>query len=242
MAKTLGLLLVLTCIFICTYCSEDSDTEEITTAFGEDDIIIDVNNMIDDFEDGDIQVMQIQGRTGIWHLDNDGSGVQTPAGGFKTLKGGPGNSSNYAHTTGRSFTVWGAELNVNLNTPDYPGIEEINYMPYDASLFNGVVFMARGKCSFRLNLTIIPIVPTNYGGTCDENVQDCFDSHGKMFTINHPYEWRQYRMAFSEVKQSDWGLQADFNPAGIMALQFHFDTNTNFDLAVDNIAFYVNTD
>ncbi len=166
MARYAKSILIFTCLIVNSACAHNNSTEDATTSTDPDDIPIDAANMIDDFEDGDIQVMQIQGRSGIWHLDNDGSqgGSQTPIGGFKTVEGGPGDSLDCAHTTGQGFSDWGSELNVNLNTPDYPGIEEIVYGSYDASQFDGVVFMAKGQCAFRLNLTTVPIAPTYYGG------------------------------------------------------------------------------
>jgi hypothetical protein len=195
--------------------------------------------MIDDFEDGDIQVMRNQGRTGIWHLDNDGSSnaEQTPEGGFIPVKGGPEGSKYCAHTTGYGFTEWGAELNVNLNTPDTAGITEIIYMPYDASQFTGIVFDAKGACRVRVNFTTVPIVPTYYGGTCS-NEKDCFDAHGKMFTLQHPDQWRRYVCSFSEIEQNGWGFQCQFDPAKILALQFHFPKGDTFDFSVDNVSFY----
>lgn len=206
----------------------------------QDSIITKPHYMIDDFEDGDIQVMQNEGRSGIWHLDNDGSdgAVQTPLGGFIPVDGGPEGSKKCAHTTGKGFNDWGAELNVNLNTPDYPGIEKIEYKPYDASKYDGIIFMAKGKCDVRLNLTTVPIVPTYYGGKCDDENQQCFDAHGKEFFIDHQDEWKEYRMDFSEAKQNGWGLKADFDPSLILALQFFFKPNGEFDFWVDNISFY----
>ncbi len=205
-----------------------------------DSIIIKPDFMIDDFESGDIQVMQIDGRSGIWHLDNDGTKgtVQTPLGGFIPVEGGPDDSKKCAHTTGKGFSEWGAELNVNLNTPDYPGIKKIEYKPYDASKYDGIIFMAKGKCDVRLNLTTVPIVPTYYGGTCNDKNESCFDAHGKQFSIDNPDEWQEYIMYFSEIKQNGWGLKADFDPSLIMALQFFFAPNTEFDFWVDNISFF----
>src|SRR6478609_9180543 len=75
-------------------------------------------NLIDDFEDGDDEILEQQGRKGAWFVQNDGSGAQTPEASARALPSdfmlARSGSTRGMHTSGGPFAMWGALIGTSL--------------------------------------------------------------------------------------------------------------------------------
>lgn len=192
-------------------------------------------NVIDDLEDGDPVIFGASGRQGAWYTYNDetAGAEQLPPAPFAPSEGGPGTSLYQAQTSGSGFTTWGAGLGLDLNNEGDPEGGDGIRMPYDASAHQGIVFHARGNTAIRVKLLIGDIIPVETGGSC---MADCEDAHGKIVPLSE--EWAQYTVDFDEAFQEGWGAAAAFDATNLMSIQFQVSASTDFDFAIDNVAFY----
>ncbi|MDJ0766865.1 MAG: carbohydrate binding domain-containing protein [Myxococcota bacterium] len=214
----------------------DGDTD---TSEDYDPVAILVANMIDDFEDNNNMIIKQIGRYGAWYTYNDGTGTQTPEGDFKPEAGGPEGSDYFGHTTGAGFTKWGAGLAFDLRNLSDECTEELPSEPYDAAVFDGIAFLARGLGEVRVNLVTPAVIPVDEGGQCesDDPTDDCHDAHGRTVTLQGN-EWRQYQIRFADAKQEGWGLSSDFDPGQIQSVAFNFAEDTTFDFSIDEIGLF----
>lgn len=205
------------------------------TGSGSDEIEIEPGNMIDDLEDGDPLILAANGRQGAWYTYNDESkgAEQLPPTPFEPTAGGPGNSLFQAQTSGSGFATWGAGVGVDLNNEGDPDGGDGIRMPYDASAYQGIVFHARGTVPIRVKLLVEGVVAVDAGGTCED---ECDDAHGKIVPLSN--EWAQYTVDFAEAFQEGWGLEAAFDPATLMSVQFQVGAGMDFDYAIDQVGFY----
>ncbi|MEM7151717.1 MAG: hypothetical protein AAF799_02700 [Myxococcota bacterium] len=205
------------------------------TGSGSNDIEIEPGNMIDDLEDGDPLILAANGRQGAWYTYNDETkgSEQLPPTPFEPTAGGPGTSLFQAQTSGTGFTTWGAGVGVDLNNEGDPDGGDGIRMPYDASAHQGIVFHARGTVPIRVKLLVEGVVAVDAGGTCED---ECDDAHGKIVPLTD--EWTQYTVDFAEAFQEGWGLEATFDPATLMSVQFQVGAGMDFDYAIDQVGFY----
>jgi len=197
------------------------------------------DGLIDNLEDGDGALLRHDGRSGYWYAYSDGSGTQTPPAGTTFLPGfdGAGGSSHSASTFGNGFTGWGAGIGFDLTS--------INRCEYDASLYKGLAFWAKGNVTIRSRVAVKQTTPLSQGGGCDAMPQeDCNNAHGVDVALNS--SWTLYKIPFSDMKQEDgWGVEAKFNAKEILKIQFQVKSTSSdqqgipdFNYAVDDVAFY----
>ncbi|MCA9680934.1 MAG: hypothetical protein KC457_01965 [Myxococcales bacterium] len=188
-----------------------------------------VDDMIDDFEDGDGAILPSGGRQGYWYVFNDGSagGTQTPPANAVLPEAGGANGTGKAmHTSGSGFSEWGAGIGTDVNGEG--GIK----MTWDASQYSGIVLMARGSGQVRAVLQIEATVPPEEGGTCAANC----DPHGKILVLSD--SWQQFTIPFNQLTQEGWGTPASWDASTLVGIQFKVAANANFDFRVDEIGFY----
>ena len=195
--------------------------------------------LIDDMEDGDIDLLPNEGRDGSWWWSKD----TTPDAGLSfeiaTIPGGRGSSTKAAHTTGSGETDWGAVGGFNLVSSVQVDGGTYLSCPYDLSVYTGIQFWARGNnVSVRVKATMMEDYPVSFGGICaasDPNT--CFNDHGIYQTFGDA--WKQFTVPFSSMTQgAGWGIITAFNPAHVQAIRFQTDGGVDFDYWIDDISFY----
>jgi hypothetical protein len=183
--------------------------------------------LIDDLEDRNGRVLPLEGRDGAWGIFNDGTGAQEPApfeAWHPTLIPGRRGASRYAmHTRGGAMSKWGATNNVAL----------LESGCYDASVYAGVTFYAKGPSRVLLTVQMSDVVPAEFGGTCEK---DCYDSHGKAFELGK--RWQRYSVLWHELAQQGFGPPVDFDPRRLRTVMFGVTAaDTPFDFWIDDVAF-----
>ncbi|OQX66644.1 MAG: hypothetical protein B6A08_19415 [Sorangiineae bacterium NIC37A_2] len=182
------------------------------------------SELIDDME-SEAGISGTQG--GTWYASNDGATQQSPTGGFGRNAGieGPGaNGSSYAlHTTAQvpNNAEWGATVQLDF-------AQTVN-----ASKWDGVRVWVKGSGSPRLNLVTAGTLPTDQGGTCQNN---CYDSHGVRLSLSG--EWKQVKIPFDTLLQEGFGTKINFDPATLKAIALQMKTGGSYDVWIDSIEFY----
>jgi hypothetical protein len=189
--------------------------------------------LIDDFEDGNGTIAGIPRRVGYWHVTDDlTSGTRTPSGNFLPEKGGVPGSDYAVHVTAAGFTKWGVSLGVSLEFK-----EAARVCPLNASPFKGIAFQAKGPGRVYLQVQVPGILPTDLGGTCDPQSEECFNSHKALVKLTA--DWARYEVSWPELLQdASWGKHVDFDPKAIKGLAFTVlpdDLPTDFWL--DDVSF-----
>ncbi len=195
-----------------------------------------VNNapitLIDDFEDGDKNILGLAGRSGAWYAANDGQGTQTPGSNMalvpSLLVPPRGESGHAAHTFGGPFEQWGALIGTSLASD----------AAYDVSGYHGIRFWVR---SGAINLAaadevrfVLPTSQTNVGGGCTV----CNDHFGASVPLTP--QWVRIELEFSDLHQEGYGVPKPPSPdlTRVSAIQFIFPRAVSFDLWVDDIELY----
>jgi len=173
---------------------------------------ISTDPLLADFEQDSIFVRPVPQRWGTWYMGNDGSpdGRQEPDS-FAAERGGYGGSNYAVHFKVQGFTEWGAVLGATLRYAPEDGIR----CPYNASGFDGLSFMAKGKGRIRVNVTTPDTVPTDEDGRCKKS---CWDSHGAFVFLSD--EWTEQRLPWSAFAQQGWGTAARLNLNEILSINF----------------------
>jgi hypothetical protein len=184
------------------------------------------NPLLDDMEDGDMNVLPYDGRSGSWYGYGDMNGVQTGPTNVRLFP--PRDASRRAmYTVGRGFSSWGAGIGFVLN----------GSCPYDASAYRGIRFRAWAgfaiDLGLRVNLNTAAITPLEFGGSCSAQ---CWDSHGMDVVVYD--EWGLYTIAFSELRQLGLGKAVRFDPSQLMAVNFQVGPYPEFQLWIDDVEFY----
>jgi hypothetical protein len=195
-----------------------------------------VDGLIDDFEDGNNQVMTMGERDGYWWVSKDalGTSVTAPEEGFKPADGGAAGSAMAAHVVGhvvaKGDQAWGVEIGGNFMGAT-GGL-------YDASRYAGISFKAKvgnpkSTRSLRVN---VPDVNTHQdAGVC----KACWNHFRKDFNLSG--EWKEYRMMFTELEQRPgWGdpRPAHLTPSQTISVTFALGgVDSDFDIWIDDIQF-----
>jgi predicted small secreted protein len=202
------------------------------------------DDLIDDLDDGDNAIRQRGFRVGYWYTFNDRSpgGVQSPASDrFVPSPGGAGDSAHCARTTGGGFSRWGAGMGLDLNNAlsDPHDPVPTNRGSFDASLFTGVVFSAKGNTPLQFAIATEAVVPVEWKGTCIETTANepvCDRPHE--VTIALTPDWQTFAVPFAALIQPGPGPILPFEPSRSMAILFYAQPSPSFDIAVDDISFY----
>jgi hypothetical protein len=183
--------------------------------------------LIDDFEDGDPRIAPLEHRAGFWSASNDNTATQRPTLrgplSMARIPGGRGTSQFALHTSGGRFTKWGALLAADFSPRRC----------YDASVYAGLTFFARGRGSINVVAKMTQVAPEEYGGSCKH---DCYDSHH--VTISLSNDWKEQRVTWAELQQKGFGQIVPFDPRSLLSLEFSVaPEQTPFDFWVDDVRF-----
>ncbi|WP_437879097.1 CIA30 family protein [Sorangium sp. So ce513] len=195
--------------------------------------------MIDDMEDNDNAIKAAGGRVGYWYSFNDGTEGATqnpppdPEGTGETpftmtaLEPARGQSMYAARSWGSAFETWGAGFGFDLNSP------EGTKAAYDASAYTGITLWAKGNTS----VTVLISDPSTdpIGGSCTD---EC-DKWAKSLALTE--EWQQFTIPFADLKQGGWGTPAttdQIDASKLYSIQFQVGKEVEFDVYIDDLAFY----
>lgn len=189
--------------------------------------------LVDDFEDGDELLDAAANLHGVWYVENDGSGEQSPPpgdarppGSLIEKPGAPRSPKHALHTSGRGFSGWGAFVAVKLNASRYAPC------PYDLSRYRGVRLGLKGSGSVRLNLGSVNTTPVGDHGECETDT--CSD-YGATLALDD--DWSERDLRFDELSQPDWATPAELDTARALRLSFWAEQE-DFDFWIDDVRFY----
>jgi hypothetical protein len=192
--------------------------------------------------------MKQGGRWGSWFTYNDNSdgGMQWPVMGGACLPslipgGGRCGDLHGMNTYGWGFTGYGAGIGFDLNHPD-----SMARAPYDAHMFNGIVFFglgpaadAGGTQTVKVQFLTSATTPISAGGTCPTTAT-CNDHY--YWTATLPGTgWVPIKVDWSDstnFRQDNWGTQVAWDPKTLLAIQFYVNPANSFNFWVDDISFY----
>ncbi|WP_437961232.1 hypothetical protein WME76_17420 [Sorangium sp. So ce119] len=197
--------------------------------------------LIDDMEDGDNTIIPVEDevnpRRGYWYVANDANGLQNPAAGdfYMSELELPRGDSTWAVNVDadEGFTSWGALFGVRLNT-DEAGTEGL----YDASGFRGISFWAYAESGSyaRMIVDAADVQTWEDGGIC--GTKGTCDDHFRMIVALTPC-WKYYEVPFADLKQTGWGEKFEaVDVTQLWAIQFRFNAKQQFNVWVDDVAFY----
>lgn len=178
--------------------------------------------LIDDFEDGDDEVLRIESRSGLWRWARDTDAPGSAPALLPIPRANASAANRMAmHVKGGRLLDWGA-------------IVEFNFKPacYDASVYGGLRFQARGPGRVFISPREIGTIPTAEGGTC---TSDCYNPHVKKIQLDR--HWRTYQIEWREFEQRGYGRPA-FDPHRIHSLAFLIrPEDTPYDVWFDDVSF-----
>lgn len=219
-------------------------------------------NMIDDFADGNNQVIvnngsafdagSASGRNGFWFVSADNFGVgttQCPNGsvnGTVVFPDGPGYGGTQDFAA-HMFGVMGTDCSTRSYSNCVYALMGCNFLqpsgPVNCSSFTGIQFYAKwGGSSNTPGIWVkVPqstTAGTSEGGTCSSNCDNHFCSNVTSITTS----WQLIQVPFSGLTQQlYWGTVVTWDPTSLIGVQYELD-NTQFgktyDLWVDNLSFY----
>jgi len=175
--------------------------------------------LLDDFEDGNHELVEVPGRVGEWWSGSDG----TPGSILKpdperflparrVEASPPAHSNGYAgHFTAHGQKEWGAAWGATLR-----GVEAGVKSPFNAESFAGLRFRAKGTGKVALQVAISSTMPRDVElGSCDD---ECGDHYTRILTLQP--EWYEYVIGFSTLQQMEFSAGVRFDPRSITAIQF----------------------
>jgi hypothetical protein len=207
-------------------------------ASGPDTFVGPCGDMIDDMEDGDGYICRGNGRIGQWYTA--GSTLVTPDQNTHPIPPAiispPRGTSNYAmRMQAPAGYGYGGILGVDLQ---YDGTTV--YGSYNASVYLGITFWARGMVTDSVTMTnaidvwvaCAQTTPTTYGGTCSLGTA-CYDNFSRVYIGT---DWTQISVPFSSLASG----YAPFDKSQVTHIQFRIvgSPTTAVDLWVDDLALY----
>jgi hypothetical protein len=194
--------------------------------------------LIDDMEDGDGNILPIDGRSGVWFTYNEGlsNGYQYPVPGSDfTMLNVPRDATGgvyVANTFGKGFSTWGAGMGFVIN----------NGCPYDASRRSGIHFFARSDLGPAQLLVLLPTAattPTDNHGTCiPVTTSSCYDDYQVMLNLDE--NWQEEYVSYAGLQQLGWGTPVSFDPSTLMGVNFQtvYGGGLSFSFSIDSISFF----
>lgn len=219
------------------HCNSEADCESwiCSSTTGKcvaDTVVVAANDVIDDFEDGDLTSLPpLGGRVGNWYAYGDGSSVASED--VATVNRGASKQS--LRTKGKDFTSWGSGVGVDLNHGSG------DKLSWDASAYSGVTFWARAVVpadQTTVAMTVVfPDIDTDLlvkGHTCTT----C--DHHYLKGVQVTAGWQRFVVSFSDLMLEPGGAPTPvpaFNKAALTSVQFRFASGQTYDVYIDDVAF-----
>lgn len=187
------------------------------------------DGLLDDFEDGNSQVLVALGRDGYWWTHHDPNGSTLEPEKFTPEEGGAGGSQKALHVHGSTSSAqgaYGSSVGVNFS----------NNGLYDASRYAGITFKAKvgPNSTHAVRVKVGDVNTHGQLGKC----KDCWNHFGKDLQLTT--EWKDYTILFADMTQVvGWGdpRPPSITPSQLASLDFSIGPGANFDLWVDDIQF-----
>jgi hypothetical protein len=182
-------------------------------------------------------------RTGYWFTYNDGTAMQMPmaaaGGAIAGELGGKGGAADCAmHTSGMEFTKWGAGLGFDIHSVAGKGC------PFDASVFAGIRFYAKGTTTGTHGLAYAA-APNTIRVKIKMATDLMGDDYGGWCTLGT--DWTLCDIPFAMVAQEGYGPKnIPFSAAELTQIQFQaakegmesMPPTVSFDFWLDDVTFY----
>ncbi len=190
--------------------------------------------LIDDFEDSNIALKETDGRTGIWETFDDSSltGVYSTR-----YPMGAGHQGVGWCTDVSGYAQWGANLVASMADPK---------CGYDASVYKGVCFWAKGKVTAGGPLIFAigtnDTVPTTSGGKC-KSATSCNSHYELKLSGDNALtdSYKQYCVEWSKLALPSIAMPKPLDPSGIVQVEWKFPAgagvSTDGTICVDDITF-----
>ncbi|HET9958139.1 MAG TPA: hypothetical protein VFQ61_26770 [Polyangiaceae bacterium] len=178
--------------------------------------------LIDDFEDGNADVLPYEGRRGFWSWVQDSDFPRRSPELVPVLRPDPSQGNRFAlHVQGKRLLDWGASI-------------EFTFTPscYDARVYRGLSFQARGPGRIYVALREVSVIPPSGGGTCKD---DCHNPH--VHKVDLDGTWKRYTVSFSELTQRGYGHRG-LDPSQLNSVAFFVRSeDTPYDVWIDDVTF-----
>ena len=190
--------------------------------------------LIDDMEEHQGFINQYEGRKGAWFAFNDGTpgSTQFPTPGMSPFPmrqvSSDATGGHYvAYCTGSNAMTWGAGIGAELN----------DGCPYDASVYNGLHFFARGEAGDALSVRVPTAnAYTGFDSTCSSSETPCSDVFQTEIALA-PY-WQEYYVAFDGLRPFDHASPARFDAAELLRIEFEAPPESFFSFSIDGLTFF----
>jgi hypothetical protein len=211
-------------------CNKASDCETFvcTTNRCAEDVSPTTLDVIDDFEDGNLVITPVKGRTGNWFHFQDSSTAGT-----YTLAPWPSPRSDFAlRYTGSGYKEWGSGIGFDF---DNPGADDTTKVLWDASAYKGITFWAIAAAPFSVNVQIADRYTHKAGGIC---TPPCEHFYGRVVQIGT--QWERRTVLFKDMTLDAGTIPAPppggIDTTGVVMTQFFFPPNATVDLTIDDVA------
>ncbi len=185
--------------------------------------------MIDDMEDGDLNLLPLEGREGAWTTPSGAAAIQ-----FVEEKDAPGKGSRVMKVSIKDPESRGPALAFSLVGKSEAGDE----LHYDASAYDGIHFWIKGNQSARMTFAIATpyILPVSEGGLCDGESYDCLNVYeGRVYAEE---EWTLVQLPFTLFMQDDLPNDGPLDPAILKAMGLSIRSRPGLSLLLDDFGFY----
>jgi hypothetical protein len=162
------------------------------------------NRLIDDFEDGDVNINPAEGRDGLWVAGNDHTASDTnmvfeisPSSAVPDCSARGRHAAYFSWT---DFRTWGA----NLTALFRPQATVAN--TWDGRGYGGVSFWAAvpaGRAPLDLPVGLTTTDNAWNGGVCNENAGKCMDVYA--MKVHLTSTWQRFELRFTQLIQSGTG-------------------------------------
>ena len=183
--------------------------------------------LVDDFETDPGRILAADGRGGWWFSYDDGTRGRL----VREEVGGSGNRA--LHVVASGFVRWGAGFGASL----HPATNASKGCPYDASVYSGIRFRARGRGRLRIMLGDAANTPAARGGSCARPGARCDDQPGVWIDLEPG--WKTYQYPFCTLVPEGWGGSTDgVDPSRLFAFLFRIGPRESVEVWLDDLGFY----
>jgi len=185
--------------------------------------------MIDDMEDGDLNLLSREGRKGAWMTPSGGATIQ-----FVEVKDAPGEGSRVMKLSIEDSERRGPAIALSLVGKSEAGDE----LHFDASAYDGLQFWIKGNQRARMSFAIATpyIMPVSEGGLCDGESYDCLNGYESRVYAEE--EWTLVQLPFTLFMQDDLPNDGPLDPAILKAMGLSIRSRPGLSLLLDDFSFY----
>ena len=185
--------------------------------------------MVDDFEDGDLNLLPLEQRKGTWTTPSGAASIE-----FVEAEDVPGEGSQVMKISIEDSERRGPSIAFSLVGKSEAGDE----LHYDASAYDGLQFWIKGNQRARMNFAIATpyILPVSEGGLCDGESYDCLNVYE--CRVYAEEEWTLVQLPFSLFLQDDLPNDGPLDPAILKSMGLSIRSRPGLSLLLDDLSFY----